>query len=120
MSSYLLYESKGALRAFTFALELKFPIFDPRGKIVQNVNFLSISQNSDLSLNVNPSRQHEYRGILGFQNRALNIKLLNFHTNQDNSAYIKKCNFEQKAHLAILRLSLDSWCRNEFESDLGS
>ena len=53
MSSYLLYEPNYAIRAFTTAFELKFHIFDSKGKIVQNVNFLFISQNNDLSLKLN-------------------------------------------------------------------
>ena len=31
-----------------------------------------------------------------FQNRAPYIKLLKFHANQDNSSYLKKCDFQQK------------------------
>ena len=49
LNSYLLYESNSALRAFTAGSELIFQTSDPRGKIVENVNFLSVSQNNDLS-----------------------------------------------------------------------
>ena len=64
------------------------------GKIVQNVNFLPVSQNSNLSLKLNPTRQHESKGMLGYQNRASDIKLLKFHANQDNNAYLEKQNFQ--------------------------
>ena len=51
MSSYLLYEPNYALHVFTAISELQFHISDPRGKIVQNFNFLLLSQNSVLHLN---------------------------------------------------------------------
>ena len=95
MSSYLLYEPNDAFCAFATTSELKFPISDLRGKIVQNVNFSSVSQNSDLSLKLNPTRQHGFKGILNFQNRALDIKILKIHANQDNSTYLEKCDFKQ-------------------------
>ena len=34
--------------------------------------------------------------MLGFQKRALDIKLLKFHTNQDNNTYLEKCDFQEK------------------------
>ena len=79
MSSHLLYEPNHALCAFTATLELQFHISDSRDKIVQNVKILHVRQNSDLNLKLNPTRQHESRGILSFQNRTPNIKLLKFH-----------------------------------------
>ena len=96
MSSYLLYEPNNALCTFTATSKLQFYILDLRGKIIKNVNFLPISQNSDLSLQLNSTHQHESKGILGFQNRAPDIKLLKFHANRDNSAYLEKCNFQRK------------------------
>ena len=63
------------------------------GKIIQIVNFSLISQNSDLSLKLNPTRQYEPRDMLGFQNRAPTIKLLKFHVNRDNNAYLEKFDF---------------------------
>ena len=101
-------------------LELRFHISNSRGKIVQNVNFLSINQNSDLNSKLNPTREYESRGMLGFQNRVLDIKILQFHVNQDNSAYLKKYDFSTEARFPILRLPLYSWCRNESKSGLGS
>ena len=35
-------------------------------------------------------------GILDFQNRGMNIKLLIFHVNWDNQAYLEKWDFQQK------------------------
>ena len=90
MSSYLLYEPNHALRAFTATPELQFQISDPTGKIIQNVKFSSVSQNSDLSLKLNPTHQHESKGMLGFQNKASYIKLLKFQINQYNNAYLEK------------------------------
>ena len=94
MNSYFLYVPNTALRAFTTALELQFHIFDYGGKIVQNVKFSPVSQNSDLISLLNPTCQHESNGILSFQNRAPDNKLLKFHVNRDNQAYFKKYNFQ--------------------------
>ena len=91
MSFYLLCKPNHALCALTTAPELQIQNFNPRSKMVQNVNFLFISQNNDL--NLKSTRQHVSRGILGFQNRASNIEILKFHINRDNSDYLKKCDF---------------------------
>ena len=40
------------------------------GAMVQNVKFLSVGENKDLSLNLNSTHQHDSRGMLGFQNKA--------------------------------------------------
>ena len=77
----MLYSLKNALRTITTAPELQFHISESREKIVQNVKFSSINQTSDLISKLNPTRQQESRGMLGFQNRAPDTKLLNFHTN---------------------------------------
>ena len=58
--------------------------------------FLPINQNSDSTLKLNPTRQHESMGMLGFQNRAPDTKLLKFHINQDNRAYLEKHDFQWK------------------------
>ena len=58
LSSYVLYDLNYVFCAFTTASELKFQNYDPRGKIIQNVNFLPVGQNSDLSLKLKPTRQH--------------------------------------------------------------
>ena len=65
-------------------------------KIVQNIKFSSVNQNSDLNSKLNSTRQHESKGVLDFQNRAPGIKLLKFHTNQDNRVYLEKRDFQQK------------------------
>ena len=49
LNSYLLYKPNGVLRVFTSALEIEFHYFDPRGKIVQTVKILLVSQNNDLT-----------------------------------------------------------------------
>ena len=36
------------------------------------------------------------KGVLIFQNRISNIKLLKFHTNRDNMTYLEKCDFQRK------------------------
>ena len=41
-------------------------------------------------------------GMLGFQNRALDINLLKFHANQDNWANLEKCDFQRKLVIQIL------------------
>ena len=93
MNPYLLCGPNNALRVFTTTLELQFQISVPRGKIVQNVKFSSVSQTSDLISKLNSTRQHESRGMLGFQNRALDTKLLKFHVNRDERAYLEKYDF---------------------------
>ena len=93
MNSYILYEPNNALHAFTAAPMLQFQIFDPRGKIVQNIKFLSVNQNNDLISKLNPTRQQESRGMLDFENRAPDIKLLKIYTNRDNRTYFKKYDF---------------------------
>ena len=120
MNFYLLYEPNHALCVSTTAPKLQFYISNPRGKIIQNINFSSVSQNNDLSSKLDLIHQHESRGILDFQNRAPDIKILKVHANWDNSAYFEKHNFEQKACLPILRLPLDSWNWNVFGCDLRS
>ena len=77
----------------TTTSEVKFYIFDPKGKIVQNIKFLFVSQNSDLTLNLNPNHQHDSKSMLGFQNKEPDTKLLKFYANQGNQAYIEKHNF---------------------------
>ena len=72
------------------------------GKIVQNVKFLSASQNSYLTSNLDPTRQHKSNNMLAFQNRIPASKLLKFHANRDN--------------LPNLRLILDSWRQNLLRS----
>ena len=64
--------------------------------MVQNVNFSFVGQNSDLSLKLNSTSQHKSRGMLDFQNRIPDIKLLKFHSNRDNNAYLKKHDFQGK------------------------
>ena len=61
--------------------------------MVQNINFLSVGQNRYLSLKLNPTRQQESSGMLDFENRSLDVKILKFHTNWDNSAYLEKRDF---------------------------
>ena len=56
-----------ALCASTTAPELKFQNSNPRGKMVQNVNFSPVAQNNDLSLKFNSIRQHKSKGMLGFK-----------------------------------------------------
>ena len=90
MSSYILYEPNHAFRVFIDALDLQFQNSDPRGKMVQNINFSLVSQNNDSSLKLNSTHQHESRGTLGFQNRVLNVKILKFHANRDKNAYLEK------------------------------
>ena len=63
------------------------------GKIIQNVKFSYVRQTSDLILKLDSICQHESRGMLGFQNRAPNTKLLNFHANQEEIAYLGKYDF---------------------------
>ena len=92
MNPYPLYGPNSALRAFIAALELQFYISISMGKIVQNIKFSSVCQTSDLILKLDSTRQHESKGMLGFQNRA-DTKLLKFHQNRDERVYLKKCDF---------------------------
>ena len=82
MSSYLSQESNSALCMHTTTIELQIGFSKPRGKIVQNLKFSPVSQNSDLSSKLESTRQNESRGMLGFQNRALEAYKLKLHTKQ--------------------------------------
>ena len=82
-----------ALRVFTVASKLQFHIFDPRGQNRPNIKILPVNQSSDLGSKLNHTHQHGSMDMLGFQNRAIDIKLLNFHANRDNSAYLENHNF---------------------------
>ena len=57
---------------------------------------MPVSQHSDLTLKLDPNRQHESRSMLGFQNKVSDIILLKFHSNRDNWAYLKKYDFQRK------------------------
>ena len=82
--------------------------------------FFAHHQDSDLSTKLNSTHQYESRGMLGFQNRAADIKLLKFYANRDNSIYFKKIWFSMEARFPILRPPLDSSHRKEFDSGLES
>ena len=80
-SSYLLYEPNHALRALKAASMPYFHIFDPKGKMVQNIIFFLVNQNSISSLKLNLTHQHESRDMLSFQNKVPDIKILKFQAN---------------------------------------
>ena len=84
------YEPNSALCVFTAAFELEFHIPDPKAKIVQNINFLSVCQNSDLISKLEHIHQPKSSGMLGFQKRARDINLLKIRINRDNQTYIEK------------------------------
>ena len=94
MSSCLLYEPNHPIRAFIATPELQFQNSNPRGKIMQNINFLPISQNRDLILKLDLIRKHESRDMLDFQNRVSDVNILKFHTSRDNNTYLKKRDFQ--------------------------
>ena len=54
---------------------------------------MPVSQNSDLSSKLNPTHQHDFKGMFGFQNKIMDIKLLKFHANRDNMTYIENIIF---------------------------
>ena len=58
--------------------------------------FFLLNQNCDLSLKLNYTHQYESKGMLDFQNKASDIKLLEFHLNRDNNAYFEKHDFQRK------------------------
>ena len=58
--------------------------------MVQNIKFSLVGQNNDLSLKLNPNNKQESIVMLNFQNRALDLKILKFHANRNNSAYPEK------------------------------
>ena len=96
MSSYLLYELNHAFHAFIATPKLQFQISNPMSKIIQNINFSPVSQNSDSGLKLNSTHQHELRSMLNFQNRTPDIKILKIHANWDNSAYLENHDFQRK------------------------
>ena len=52
--------------------------------MAQNIKFLPVCQNSDLSLKLNSTRQHEYRSMLDFQTEP---RMLSFQTEPRMSRY---------------------------------
>ena len=96
MNSYLLYEPNSALRAFTITPELSFLIFDPRGKIVQNIKFSSVGQNSDLISKLDPTHQHESRGCSVSKTRPKISSFWKFTQIKTIGAYLEKCYFQRK------------------------
>ena len=57
MSSYLYYEFNDAFRELTIIPELQIINANLRGKIVQNIKILLVSQNSNLSLKLDSTYQ---------------------------------------------------------------
>ena len=96
MKLYLLYGLNNGLHTFITALEL-YSIFSTLGaKLSKISNFHSSVWTSDSISKLNPTCQHESKGMLGFQNRALDTKLLQFHVNRDEWAYLEKHDFQRK------------------------
>ena len=119
MNSYLLYKSNSDLRAFTDAFELQFQTSDPRGKIVQNVKFSSISQISDLISKLDPTCQHESRGMSVSKTKPQIPSYWKFtHTKILGLPW--KIWFPTEARLSILRPSLNLWRQNESRGGLRS
>ena len=62
--------------------------------------------------------------MLDFQNRAPNIKILKFHTNWDNNAYLEKYDFQQNLVYKLwdrhwirgIKTSLEVVLDSDFES----
>ena len=75
LNSYLLHESNKAFRALRSTLDLQLSNPDPKGKIVQTIKNLSVSQNNDLTPKLDSTRQHKFRDMLDFQNGAPKSKL---------------------------------------------
>ena len=89
------------------ALELQYTNLDLRGKIIQKVKFVSVSQNSNLSLKLDYTHQNEFGGMLVFQNIIPEVHKPNFHAKQSNELTLKT-HFLTKARYEILRPLLDS------------
>ena len=66
MSSYLYPELNDVFHALTTIPKLQIVNPNPRGKIIQNVKFLSVSQNNDLSLKLDSTCQNKSKGMLVF------------------------------------------------------
>ena len=100
LKSSQVFESLPLIRAqqwssfYSQLLSSSISIFSSlEGKIVQNIKFSSVDQTSDLILKFDSTRQHESRGMLSFQNRTPDTKLLKFYANWDEKAYLEKCDF---------------------------
>ena len=116
MSSYLSHHSKSALRALTASSKLQIRISNPGGKILQNINFLPISQNSYLNIKWDSTCQNKSGGMLGFQNRSQKANQSKLHAKQCNRMLSWKMHFLTGARSTNLRPSLDSWHQNNSES----
>ena len=76
------------------------------GKIVQNVKFLPVSQNNDLSSKSNSIHQNESRDVLGFQNKVLETYKPKWHAKRSMRLTLKM-NFSIVALLETLRSPMD-------------
>ena len=95
MSFYLLYKLNHALYTFIIAPELQFKILNPRGKWSKMSIFHHWSKHL-FALNFWFFSLEWVWRYAWFQNKAPVVKILKFHVNQDNSAYLEKYNFWQK------------------------
>ena len=118
MSSDLLYESKNSLHKLTTTPELQVRIFNPKSKIVQNVKFSFVSQNSDLSSKSDSACQNESGCMLNFQNRALEANKSKLQAKRCNKDLSRKTYFSTIPRLTNLKSPLDLWLRNKSGSSL--
>ena len=115
MNFYLLYEPNNALCVFTIAYKLQFQISIPRGKIVQNVKFSPVNQNSDFKFKIifySSTRVQEY---VWFPKQSLGYQVIKVSRKSRRKSLPREMWFLTEACFEILRLPLDSLHQNEFE-----
>ena len=88
-------------------------------KIVQNVKFFPINQNTDLSSKSYSTSQNKSEGMLGFQIRTSKANKLKLHAKWCNKGLPQKMHFSTVARLTNLRPLLDSWHRNKSGNGIG-
>ena len=80
MSSYLSHKSNSTLCALIATLQLQIEIFNPMGKIVQNVKFSHASQNNDLISNWIILVKTSSKGMFSFQDKSPEAYKLKLYT----------------------------------------
>ena len=100
----------------TGTLELQIRVLNLRGKIVRNVKFSPVSQNSYLSLKLDFTRQNDSTHMFNFPNGILEAYKPILHAKRYK--FTLKNVFFNLARSINLRLSLDLRRQNKFGSGL--
>ena len=74
----------------------QFHIFDLRGKIVQNIKFSPVSQNSDYNLKIRPYSSTQVQEYAWFPKQSYRYQVIEISYKSRQLTYLEKRNFQQK------------------------